>query len=522
MIWQSLGQSSVDSESAAPLTVLLTVSDQRGILVETIGHSLEYSVPDVVGLHLAGRLAVLVEVEPGLAGDLLHTRILLQRHIHVRLRVAEGIDALVGEHHVAQKLALLHEIHSRRELRVDGKFIALEYVGVNLLADSVKGGLISHTCILQFLTEGYDAVFLLPSLDLLLCTVGRLVARRVATVTVGDNIQKRWALLLKQIGLLAVESVDDGERIVTVHPFSIHGIGLESGSKTCWEHITHRLALCLATHSVLVVHHVEENRQSALHVTFPKSVELIHRGECHALKNRSAGHRPVTEVGDNNALLAVNFLVQSGSHGDRAGTAHDGVVRVYSERGEERVHRSAETLVETGRAGEDLGHRSVEQETDSEFLDILPFVSLLGHVQGGSAPELLHDLLQFSLRKDLNRTQSLGEDLTVRTVRAEDEVICVKAVGHTDSGGLLTGRQVGRPRVIVSDTVVATGGLDQIEHGLELTDVRHVAVDAEQILLCEVAFLKFLLDGLVVRHHRNLRKLKLVILRTQGLVRIDV
>ena len=81
---------------------------------------------------------------------------------------------------------------------------------------------------------------------------------------------------------------------------------------------------------------------------------------------------------------------------------------------------------------------------------------------------------------------------------------------------------MGRARVIVSDSVVATGGLDQIQHGLELTDVGHVAVDAEKILLCEIAFLKFFLDGLVVLHHRNLRKLKLVILRTQGLVRIDV
>ena len=81
---------------------------------------------------------------------------------------------------------------------------------------------------------------------------------------------------------------------------------------------------------------------------------------------------------------------------------------------------------------------------------------------------------------------------------------------------------MGRARVIVSDSVVATRGLDLIQHSLELADVGHVAVDAEKILLCEIAFLKFFLDGLVVRHHRNLRKLKFVILRTQGLVRIDV
>ena len=81
---------------------------------------------------------------------------------------------------------------------------------------------------------------------------------------------------------------------------------------------------------------------------------------------------------------------------------------------------------------------------------------------------------------------------------------------------------MGRPGVIVGDSVVTTRGLDKIEHGLELADVGHVAVDAEQILLCEIAFLKLFLDGLVVLHHWNRRKLQLVILRTQGLVRIDV
>ena len=103
------------------------------------------------------------------------------------------------------------------------------------------------------------------------------------------------------------------------------------------------------------------------------------------------------------------------------------------------MHRSAKTLVESGRAGEDLGHRSVEQEADSEFLGVIAFVSLLGHIKSSATPELLHNLLQFLLRKDLDGTQTLGENLTVGTVRTEDKVIGVKAVGHTDSGGLLTG-----------------------------------------------------------------------------------
>ena len=338
MVRQSLGQSSIDSESATPLTVLLTVSDQRSILVEAVGDGLEYSVPDVVGLHLAGRLAVLVKIEPGLAGNLLDARILLQRHIHIRFRVAEGVDALVGEHHITKELTFLHEIHARGKFGVDGKLVAFEYVGVNLLADSAESGLISHPGLFQSLTERQDAIFLLPGLDLLLCTVRRLVARRVSAVTVGDNVQKSRTLLLKKVGFLAVESVDDRERIVTVNSFGIHGVGLEAGSQACREHIAHGLAPGLSTHGVLVVHHVEQDWQPALHVAFPKCVELIHRGECHAFEDWSSGHRAVTEVGDDDALLAVDLLVKGRSHGDRSGTADDGVVRIDSERCEECVH----------------------------------------------------------------------------------------------------------------------------------------------------------------------------------------
>ena len=238
----------------------------------------------------------------------------------------------------------------------------------------------------------------------------------MSAVTVGDDIQKSGAFLFKQIGLLAVERVDDGKRIVTVHPFGVHGVGLETGAQAGRESVAHGLALGLAAHRVLVVHHVEENRKSALHVAFPKGVELVHGGECHALKHRASGHRSVTEVGDDDAFLAVDLLVESGSHGNRAGTADDGVVRVDSERSEERVHRSAKALVEAGRAGEYLRHRPVKQETDSEFPGVLAVVSLLGHIKGGAAPELLHHLLQFILRKNLDGAESLGENLTVGAV----------------------------------------------------------------------------------------------------------
>ena len=98
----------------------------------------------------------------------------------------------------------------------------------------------------------------------------------MAAVTVGDNVQKRRTLLLKKIGFLAVESVDDRERVVAVNSFGIHGVGLEAGSQAGREHIAHGLAPGLSTHGVLVVHHVEQDWQPALHVAFPECVELIH------------------------------------------------------------------------------------------------------------------------------------------------------------------------------------------------------------------------------------------------------
>ena len=102
------------------------------------------------------------------------------------------------------------------------------------------------------------------------------------------------------------------------------------------------------------------------------------------------------------------------------------------------------------------------------------------------------------------------------TVASEDKVISVKGISHTDRGGLLAGGKVGGTGIVVGDTVVTSGGLDEVEHRLELTDIGHVTEYAEQVLFGETAVLDLLLDGLVVLHHRNGRELQLVLLRTQG------
>ena len=186
------------------------------------------------------------------------------------------------------------------------------------------------------------------------------------------------------------------------------------------------------------------------------------------------------------------------------------------------MHTSAQALVETGGAGEYLGDCAVDEETDTEFLGILAFVSLLGHIQGSSAPELFHYLLEFFFGEDLDAAQTLGEDFAVAAVAAEDEVVGVEVVSHTYGCGFLPCGKVCRTGIVVFHAVVAARGLDQIEHGLELADGEHVAVDVQQVFLAEIALFKFFLYSLLVLHYGNLGEFDLVLLGAEGDFGIDI
>ncbi len=78
--------------------------------------------------------------------------------------------------------------------------------------------------------------------------------------------------------------------------------------------------------------------------------------------------------------------------------------------------------------------------------------------------------------------EALGEDLAVAAVRAEDVVLGAQEIGLADGGRFLADRQVRRAPVVVLDALVVAFLLDAVEHGLELADDRHVAVDAHQVL----------------------------------------
>ena len=82
--------------------------------------------------------------------------------------------------------------------------------------------------------------------------------------------------------------------------------------------------------------------------------------------------------------------------------------------------------------------------------------------------------------------------------------------------------KVGGARVVVLHAVVTAGGLDEVQHRLEFADHEHVAVDAQEVFLGEVAFLEFVLDGLLVLHHGDFREHDLVLFRTQGDIGVNV
>ena len=138
----------------------------------------------------------------------------------------------------------------------------------------------------------------------------------MSAVAVGNHVEKCGSELLLQKGLLAAESVDDGERVVSVHSLGVHCIGLEACAESGGEGVSHSLSLGLSAHCVLVVHHVEQHGKSALHIALPEGVELVHGCEGHTLEDRSAGHGSVAQVGNYDTLLAVDFLIECGSDCD--------------------------------------------------------------------------------------------------------------------------------------------------------------------------------------------------------------
>ena len=61
-----------------------------------------------------------------------------------------------------------------------------------------------------------------------------------------------------------------------------------------------------------------------------------------------------------------------------------------------------------------------------------------------------------------------------------------------------------RAGMVVGHALVFAGGLDEIDHGFELAQGQHIAIDGDQLLLREVA--ELVLDGLFVLVDGNVLK----------------
>ena len=174
---------------------------------------------------------------------------------------------------------------------------------------------------------------------------------------------------------------------------------------------------------------------------------------------------------------------RSGTGGNACASANDCVVGINTEGQEESVHGAAQTLGEAGFAGKELSHYAVEEEGARQVLYGIVFAVVLNGAQGGAVPGGLHYAHQLVIAELLDAGETLCQNIGMGAVRTEDVVVLVQQVSLSYRGGFLADAKVSGARMAVSYTVVFAGGFDQVDHGLKLTDDRHIVIDAEEILV---------------------------------------
>jgi len=73
----------------------------------------------------------------------------------------------------------------------------------------------------------------------------------------------------------------------------------------------------------------------------------------------------------------------------------------------------------------------------------------------------------------------------VAAVRTENEVVRVQVKALAYGGRFLSDREVRGTEMVVGDGLIGAFSLDTVEHGLEFTNVDHVAIDADQTVATE-------------------------------------
>ena len=161
------------------------------------------------------------------------------------------------------------------------------------------------------------------------------------------------------------------------------------------------------------------------------------------------------------------------------------------------MHRSAQAAVEAGLAGEDLSERAEEDEVLRQVLRVR-VADLLRVGQGLTAQEALHDVLKLTIVHLVHGRVALGEDLTVRAVGAEDEVLWAEHEALADVGALLADAQVGGAAVVVLNALPGAGLLDGVEHRLEGAHDDHVVEHLDHALFAVAGDLGVAVEAVLV------------------------
>ena len=161
------------------------------------------------------------------------------------------------------------------------------------------------------------------------------------------------------------------------------------------------------------------------------------------------------------------------------------------------MHGAAQAPVEAGGASEDLRQQAVEQIVDRPLLPVA--CGLLFHHPERVAAEIgLHDPLEIRLVQLVDGRQALGQDLAVTPVATEDVIVHRQEECLAHGGGFLADRKVGGALVDVRDVAVLSLPLDLVQHGLELADEDHVAIEPEGVRRGEYARRQFVGEGAAV------------------------
>ena len=178
VIGDRIGYLLVYAERAAPVAVILTVCDERRVVIELVDYRLTETVADVVDLHLRNGLAVCILCGANLGSHLLQTVAFLSRLGHLRgAGRIHRVNLLIREHDGGDSVGGLVKIHARRDVVVYSELDDLGHTVDYRAVDSTYLTLGCDLALDELFLECGDRICSLPCLDLLRCTVCRAIGR---------------------------------------------------------------------------------------------------------------------------------------------------------------------------------------------------------------------------------------------------------------------------------------------------------------------------------------------------------